>query len=244
MSNKRFLAAPLFAALALSAVEGAATQMVAVSADIVEIGGSVNNEFGFKWNEILEFGESSIPGIIKTGEFQRRTQLAVTLRMLQSEGKAQLLANPKIIAKSGTQAQFNVGGKIPYPVVNAQQVSTEFKDYGVVLNVAPTVLEGDKKDVINVHVQIQVSNPDFSNAVTVGNTAVPSLISRSAETEVELKNGDTIVIGGLKQSKKNVAKSRIPFLGRIPLLGWFFTTSNTREEQSSLFLFLTIEIVK
>lgn len=232
-------------ACAFTPGRAAATQLVAVSADIVEISGSLNNEFGFKWNEILEFGEKSVPGLIKTGEFQRKTALAVTLRALQTEGKAQLLANPKIITKSGTQAQFNVGGKIPYPVVNAQQVSTEFKDYGVVLNIAPTVLEDkDKKDTINVHVQIQVSNPDFSQAVVVGNTSVPSLVSRSAETEVELKNGDTIVIGGLKQSKKNVSKSRVPFFGRIPLLGAFFTTSNVREEQSSLFLFLTIEILK
>lgn len=222
-----------------------ATQMVAVSADIVEISGSSSLEFGFRWNEILEFGEKSVPGIIKTGDFQRKTALATTFRALQSEGKAQLLANPKIVAKSGTQAQFNVGGKIPYPVVNAQQVSTEFKDYGVVLNVAPTVLEDkDKKDLINVHVQVQVSNPDFGNSITVGNTAVPSLVSRSAETEVELRDGDTIVIGGLKQSKKSIAKSGIPFLRRIPLIGFLFGNFTTKEEQSSLFLFLTIEIVK
>ena len=238
----RFLAA---CALSLSAARAYATPMVAVSADIVEISGSKENNFGFSWNQLLEFNEAHVAGIIKTGDFQRKTALDVTLRALETEGKAQLLANPKILAKSGTQAQFNVGGKIPYPVVNAQQVSTEFKDYGVVLNIAPTVLDqADKKDMINVHVQIQVSNPDFSQVVVVGNTSVPSLVSRSAETEVELKNGDTIVIGGLKQSKKNVAKSRIPFFGRIPLLGGLFTTTDITESQSTLFLFLTIDLVK
>src|SRR5438094_642080 len=115
--NPWFLAAiALACALVLSAVEARATQMVAVSADIVEISGSKETNIGFKWNELLDVGEGHIPGIIKTGDFQRKTALDVTLRALETEGKAQLLANPKIIAKSGTQAQFNVGGKIPYPV--------------------------------------------------------------------------------------------------------------------------------
>lgn len=233
--------------LALAAAAGPAfaadSEMVAVSADIVEINGSVDTAVGFRWNDLLEFGEGSIPGIIRAGEFQRKTALTTTLRLLQTEGKAQLLSNPKIIAKSGTQARFLVGGEQPFPVVNAQGTGVEFKKFGVQLNVAPTILE-DKKDTIHVQIQLAVSNPDFSKGVVVGNTSVPSLISREAETEVEIKNGETIVIGGLKSSSKNATKARVPVLGRIPLIGYFFTSSNVIEQQSSLFLFVTLEIVK
>jgi len=223
-----------------------AAELVAVSADVIEIGDNVQKETGLAWNELLEFGEVSVPGIIKVGEIQRKTALSSTLRLLQSEGKAQLLANPKILVKSGSPgAQFRVGGEIPYPVVNAQQVSTEFKKFGVVLNVAATILEEkEKKDMVNVHVQVSVSAPDEALSVQVGNTKVPGMTAREMETEVELKNGDTLVIGGLKQSRKGVSKKRVPFLGRIPLLGLLFTSTIVNETRTNLFLFLTLEIVK
>lgn len=237
------LAAGLAFGLAAAAAAQEGPQMVAVSADIVEITGSLDTDVGFKWNELLEFGETSIPGLIRVGEFERKTALNATLRALQTEGKAQLLSNPKIITKSGTQARFLVGGEIPYPVVNVQGTGVEPKKFGVQLNVAPTILD-DKKDTVHVQIQLAVSEPNFSRAIVVGNTAVPSLNSRETETEVELKTGETIVIGGLKSTSKNTAKSRVPFLGRIPLLGFLFTTNRVIEEQRSLFLFLTVEIIK
>jgi type II secretory pathway component GspD/PulD (secretin) len=80
--------------------------------------------------------------------------------------------------------------------------------------------------------------------VQVGNTAVPSIVTRQIQTAVEIKSGETLVIGGLKSSTKNIAKSKVPFLGSIPILGLLFTTTTTVEEQKSLFLFITMEIVK
>ncbi|MBI4345223.1 MAG: type IV pilus secretin PilQ, partial [Elusimicrobia bacterium] len=71
-----------------------------------------------------------------------------------------------------------------------------------------------------------------------------SITTRQVQTEVEIKSGETLVIGGLKSSAKNVSKSRIPFIGRIPVLGALFTTTSVIEEQKSLFLFVTFEIVK
>ncbi|HOI41441.1 MAG TPA: hypothetical protein PK523_00715, partial [Elusimicrobiales bacterium] len=88
-----FLASPALAQKA---------EMVAVSADIVEISGSIQKTRGFSWSQLFEFGEKSVPGIIRLGEFERKTQLSTSLKLLETEGKAQLLSNPKVIAKSGS----------------------------------------------------------------------------------------------------------------------------------------------
>lgn len=221
--------------------------MIAVSADVVEISGSVSKDLGFSWAPFttgINFAEKSpIPGLIKIGDFERLTQLQTSLKMLETEGKAQLLSNPKVITKNQTQANFVVGGDQPYPVTNNQGVGVEFKKFGVILNILP-VVNPNKKDYIDAQLQLEVSNPDFSRPVTVGNTTVPSIITRQIQTEVEIKSGETIVIGGLKSSTKNVAKTRIPFIGRIPILGALFTTTSVTEEQQSLFLFVTFEIVQ
>lgn len=221
--------------------------MIAVSADIVEISGSVDRQVGFSWAPFttgIDFAEKTpIPGIIKFGDFERLTQLRTSLKMLETEGKAQLLSNPKVITKSATQANFVVGGDQPYPVTNNQGVGVEFKKFGVILNILP-VVNPNKKDFIDAQLQLEVSNPDFSKPVTVGNTTVPSIVTRQVQTEVEIKSGETLVIGGLKSSNKNVSKTRVPFLGRIPVLGVLFTTTQVTEEQKSLFLFVTFEIVK
>ena len=221
--------------------------MVAVSADVVEISGSVSKDIGFSWAPFttgINFAEKTpIPGIIKVGNFERLTQMQTSLKMLETEGKAQLLSNPKVITKNAVQANFVVGGDQPYPVTNNQGVGVEFKKFGVILNILP-VVNPNKKDYIDAQLQLEVSNPDFSKPVTVGNTTVPAIVTRQIQTEVEIKSGETIVIGGLKSSSKNATKTRIPFLGYIPVLGKLFTTTSVIEEQKSLFLFVTLEIVE
>ena len=78
----------------------------------------------------------------------------------------------------------------------------------------------------------------------MGNTSVPSFVTRQIQTSVEVKSGETLVLGGLKSSTKNVTKTRVPYIGRIPLLGLLFTSSDVVETQDSLFIFITMEIVK
>ena len=160
-----------------------------------------------------------------------------------NSGTAKPRSNPKIIAKSGTQANITIGGEIPIPYTNAQGVGADFKKYGVVLSVLPFIVP-DKKDTINVQIQMEVSNVDYAKPVVVSGTTIPSIVTRQLTTEVELKSGETLVIGGLKNSTKSVSKSRVPFLGKIPLLGALFRTTQVMELQSSLFLFVTLDIVK
>ncbi len=234
----------LLSALALPALAGAETsQMVAVSADIVEISGSIQKTRGFSWNQFFDFSEKTIPGIITMGDFERKTQLSASLKLLETEGKAQMLSNPKIITKSGTQANITVGGEIPVPYSNNQGVGAEFKKFGVILNILPVILT-EKKDTVDVQVQLEVSNPDYSRPVVASGTTIPSMITRQISTEVEIKSGETLVIGGLKRSSRNVTRNRVPILGSLPLIGALFSSSDIVEEQSSLFLFVTFDIIK
>ena len=237
----------LVCALAASASAQPEDSLIAVSADIVEISGSVQRDIGFAWTPFqagIAFAEKTIPGIYHVGDFARNTALQTTLKMLETEGKAQLLSNPKVVVQAQSQANFVVGGEVPYPSANGNgTVTADFKKFGVILNIVP-VINPNKKDTIRAELQLEVSNVDFSKTVQVGNTAVPSIVTRQIQTAVEIKSGETLVIGGLKSSSKNVSKSKVPFLGSIPILGLLFTTSTVVEEQKSLFLFITMEIVK
>ncbi len=219
------------------------SQMVAVSADIVEISGSIQKTKGFSWNQFFDFSEKSIPGILTIGDFERKTQLSTSLKLLETEGKAQLLSNPKVVTKSGTQANFTVGGEVPIPYSNNQGVGAEFKKYGVILQVLPTIIP-DKKDTVDVQIALEVSNADYSKTVVVSGTSIPSMTTRQIQTEVELKSGETLVIGGLKRSTRNVSRNKVPILGSIPLIGALFSYKDVVEEQGSLFLFVTFEIIK
>jgi pilus assembly protein CpaC len=221
--------------------------LVAISADIVEISGSDSTTMGLTWGSFssgINFAEKSIPGLIKIGDFARTTALQASLQLLETEGKAQTLSNPKVIVQAQSQANFVVGGEQPYPVTGATgSVGVELKKYGVILNVMP-VINPNKKDTIRAELQLEVSAPDFSKTVQVGNTAVPSFDTRQIQTSVEVKSGETLVLGGLKSSTKNVTTTRIPYLGRIPILGLLFTSKNVVATQTSLFIFITMEIVK
>ncbi|MBO4675234.1 MAG: type II and III secretion system protein [Elusimicrobiaceae bacterium] len=219
------------------------TRLVAVSADVVEISGTLQTIKGFSWNQLFDFEEAAIPGILSLGEFERKTAVATRLRLMETEGRAQILSNPKIVTSSGSNAKITVGGKVPIPVVNNQGVGSQLEDYGILLNVLPTIIP-ERNNIIDVQLQLAVSSVDYSRTVVIGTAAAPSFINREVETHVELNSGETLVIGGLKSSSRNVAEDRVPFLGRIPLLGLLFKSKDVTEEQRSLFLFVTVEIVE
>jgi len=250
MKNKRTILKVLtltITALTVAGVcamaDGKKTDLVAVSADIVEISGSLSTSKGFAWNQLLDFSESQIPGIFSIGEFERKSLLSTRLNLLETEGKAQILSNPKVIAKSNTSANFSAGGEIPYPVVSNNSAGVELKPYGVRLDVLPTIIP-ERGKIIVVQLELELSAPDYSSPVVINGSSVPSLTKRFLRTEVELNSGETLVIGGLKSSSRNVAENRVPILGKIPLIGELFKNKTVKEEERSLFLFVTVEIVE
>ena len=249
MNRQLWTALALLAALGTKAAAQPEDSLIAVSADIVEIAGSYEKDLGFAWTPFqagVNFAEKAIPAgaIFQIGDFARTTQLNTSLKLLETEGKAQLLSNPKVIVIAGSQAHILVGGKEPYPTANGNgTVTTDMQPFGVKMDIVPQI-NPNKKDTIRAELALEISNLDFSKTVQVGNTAVPSIVSREMQTSVEVKSGETLVLGGLKSSQKNSSKSRIPFLGSIPFIGVLFTQTTVTETQESLFLFITMEIVK
>ncbi len=248
MINMKFITkVSLAALLGLVLLPGFAqakkTRLVAVSADVVEISGTSQNVKGFNWNQLFDFEEATIPGILSLGEFERKTAVTTRLRLMETEGRAQVLSNPKVVTSTGNAAKISVGGKIPIPVVNNQGVGSQLEEYGILLNVLPTIIP-ERNNIIDLQVQLQVSTVDYSRTVVIGTASAPSFTNREVETHVELNSGETLVIGGLKSSARNVAEDRVPFLGRLPLLGLLFKTKDVTEEQRSLFLFITVEVVE
>ncbi len=225
-----------------------ATPLIEISADLVEISGSVDNELGVSWPPLqsgINFAEKAIPtGIFTIGDFARQTALQASLTMLTTEGKAQTLSNPSVVVQAGSQADFKVGTQIPYPVVGATgSIGSEFKDVLTMLDVKP-ILDPNKKGNIVAAIFVTNKTPDYSHTVQVGNTSVPTVTDREIKSTVEVKSGDTIVIGGLKSSIKSTSTARVPFLGSIPILGWLFTHKSITESEDSLYLFITMKIVK
>lgn len=154
--------------------------------------------------------------------------LQTTWRALEQDGEIRTLANPTLVARSGEKAHFLAGGEFPIPIASGQgtlgqvTVTIEWKEFGVKVDFTPTVMDDGR---ISLHVETEVSQIDFTNPLAISGFTVPTIIARRTGTTVEMNSGEYLVIGGLKQEEKTKIVKRIPVLGHIPLLGFFFSTT-------------------
>ncbi len=165
---------------------------------------------------------------------------------LQTQGIAQVLAEPNLMAMDGRQASFLAGGQYPYPMVQgtsaggAGAVTIMFKEYGVRLNFIPTITP---RNTIRLQVAPEVSTLDFANAVTLSGFTVPAITTRRINTEVELADSQTLVLGGLLDNRETETFEKIPFIGDIPVLGKFFQSKSINRTNTELIVMVTPEIV-
>lgn len=159
----------------------------------------------------------------------------VTLQALINEGKARILSRPSITTMSGKTANILIGGRIPIPVSDGNgNVSIDWHEYGVKLNIEPVV---DSEDKITSKVHAEVSTLDYSHGVKIDPFSVPGIATREAESEVNVRSGMTMAIGGLINSEDAKIVSKIPLLGDLPIIGRFFRhTSNTRDKRELIIL--------
>ncbi len=166
----------------------------------------------------------------------------VLINALEQKGMARSLAEPNLVALSGDTASFLAGGEFPVPVPGALgQVSIEYKRYGVGLAFTPTVL-GD--GLINMKIEPEVSQLDTSHPVQVAGISVPPLIVRRASTTVELRDGQSFVIGGLLQSDGRTAAKQLPWLGDVPVLGALFSSKAYQKQETDLAIIVTPRLVR
>jgi pilus assembly protein CpaC len=138
---------------------------------------------------------------------------------------------------SGDTASFLAGGQIPFPVAQGEgQISVEFKDFGVLLAVTPTVLSADR---VSLRLRPEVSEPSWAYGIRDDDLEVPGFIVRRAETTIELASGQSFVIGGLLQSNLEQTVEKIPFLGDIPILGALARSQSFQRGETELLIIAT-----
>lgn len=167
----------------------------------------------------------------------------VLINALEQKGIARSLAEPNLVALSGDTASFLAGGEYPIPVAgNYGQVTVTYKKYGVGLAFTPTVLN---HGLINMKIMPEVSQIDTTHQVAVSNNvSVPALIVRRASTTVELRDGQSFVIGGLLQTENHNQIEQLPWLGSVPVLGALFSSKSYQKNQTDLAIIVTPRIVR
>jgi len=193
-------------------------------------------------------------GLVNTGSFMKTsvldlTSLKIALRALISRSEARFLGKPKILTLNNKSAIIEISAQeaTNFEVSQAGasggtslQVSGVHREKtGLVLRVTPQV---NKEGYITMLVQ-----PSFTDiqeaSISVSSNRVFNPIKRSASTLVRIKNGQTLVLGGLLRSTESKVVRKVPFFGYIPIVGWLFTSSSTRRVNSDLVIFITPTIV-
>jgi pilus assembly protein CpaC len=149
------------------------------------------------------------------------------------------------MALNGKEASFLAGGEFPFPVIQGTQqgssVTIIFKEFGVRLNFTPTILPDG---AIRLKVRPEVSSLDFANGLNVGGFLVPALSTRRAETEVELRDGQSFAIAGLMDNRLSETGTKVPGLANIPILGYFFRSRGQNKSNTELLVTVTPRLVQ
>lgn len=176
--------------------------------------------------------------------FRPDINLGATIKALQNRNVLQILAEPNLMAVDGQPATFHAGGEFPYPVpqsgVGVSTITIQFKPFGVRLGFTANITADD---VIHLKVAPEVSTLDFANAIRVSGFVIPAISTRSSETEVELKSGQTFGIAGLIDNRTTAIMSKIPGIGDIPILGQLFRSRSVNHQNTELLVLVTPVIV-
>src|SRR5262245_43556404 len=248
-------------------------QQVMLEVRFIEISRTAGRELGFQWNRFgdrsitnignrvnannLPISAASIAGETAAGvlsgaspfglliarQVANGVKADVLINAVEEKGIASSLEVPHLGALSDDTASFLAGGEYPIPVSGSfGQVTVDYKKYGVGLAFTPTVLG---HGVINMKIEPEVSQIDTNHKISVSNgVAVPALVVRRASTTVELRDGQSFVIGGLLQSDNKNAIDQLPWLGSIPVLGALFSSKSYQKNETDLAIIVTPHLVR
>ncbi len=167
-------------------------------------------------------------------------QYSATLEALVTNGKAEVLSRPNIVTLQGQEAVINIGGEVPVPKVSTTNstvtTSIEYRPAGIILKCRPMV---NQDGYITSRIHTEVSSPQYVEEMNAY-----SFQKRSADTTVRLKDGETMVIGGLISSEEIKSMSKVPFLGDIPILGNLFKSIHTSKNNSEIFIILKASVIR
>lgn len=239
---------------------------VSLRVRIAEMSRTLTRELGIDWQATAQLGKYAAIGLATNNPLAFSTVAASTLSggyNFNSPGKqldlngvidalsedqlVHVLAEPNLTAMSGEPASFLVGGEFPIPVsAYNDQVTVDFKQYGISLSFVPTVLSNGR---INLHVRPEVSELTTEGAVQIGvgnnnSIQIPALTVRRADTTVELGSGQSFAIAGLLQENTSLTGLGLPFLGDLPILGALFRSDSFQRGETELVIVVTPYIVR
>jgi len=245
----------------------AASTQVNLRVQVAEVSRNTTKNFGFNWGSLFNNGTIAI-GLLTGrapatafGNFTRDTSLnnldsigagyqssggsvniSGLIDALEDEGLVTILAEPNLTAISGKTANFLAGGEFPIPIAQGnQEISIEFKRFGVSVDFTPIVLDSNR---LSIEVRSEVSELTNVGSVVIDSIQIPALAIRRAETTVELASGQSFAIAGLLQNNGTNQIQQLPWLGDIPVLGALFRSTNYQRNESELVIIVTPYIVQ
>ncbi|WP_324095487.1 type II and III secretion system protein family protein [Candidatus Binatus sp.] len=168
-------------------------------------------------------------------------QLQGFFQYLENHQLAKILAQPHLLANSGEEAKFLSGGEIPIVIAQALNTSVVFKQFGTSVEFVPTVVG---RNDIELLVKPEVSEPDYAHGVQLFGFSVPAFVTRRAETLVQMKDNQTLIIAGLILHEKKTQIEKVPYLGDVPYLGGLFRNTNYSNTETDLVMSVTPQIVQ
>ena len=236
-------------------------EQVSLEAQVMSINKTDSKNLGIEWEwskapqsyeeytaekitRASSFNKGTTGGIISFGRNPEGLPFefyyAAKINALINNGKANILSKPKITTINGKEATINIGGEVPIPTLTVSDKTTtttyEYKETGIILKYTPRV---NDDGYITAKIHTEVSTPTYD-----ADAKAYRFNKRSADTQVRLKDGETMVIGGLIGSDESKVMSKIPFLGDLPILGRFFSNVNNSKNESEVIIFVTARIVK
>jgi pilus assembly protein CpaC len=225
-------------------------RMILTEVDFVEIQRTGNDFVGFNWPTDITGGAEAAYSDTVTLVGQSPDSRQITFNVLGetkfrlggsfNAGYARTLARPKLVCASGGEASFLAGGEIPIPMVTANTVAVEFKEFGVRLTIKPT---SDSAGNIQSAIEAEVSAVDESLRIVTQDISVPGFKVNRAKTNVTVRHGETIVLSGLFNNVEQKSVAKMPLLGQIPILGELFKSRDFQDARSELVVFVTPRIV-
>ncbi len=239
-------------------VEG--SQQVNLRVQVAEVSRSVTKQLGVNWENIINtdnfsFGLGAGRDFLSGGTLTRvddattgllgfndgQTSINAAIDALEEEGLITVLAEPNLTALSGESASFLAGGEFPVPVPGDDgTVSIEYKEFGVSLEFTPNIVGNNR---INLKVKPEVSQLSSTSALNIGGFFIQSLLTRRAETTVELASGQSFVLGGLLNNDTDNNIQKTPLLGDLPIIGALFRSTSFQKNETELVIIVTPYLV-
>ncbi|HYR39106.1 MAG TPA: AMIN domain-containing protein [Methylomirabilota bacterium] len=222
------------------------SQLFPISATTgLPLGGNVVN---LPFGGLPNASNAGVPaGGISFGFVSNNFNINLALQALASQGKTRTLARPEIVTVENNKAAVSLGEEIPYATVSSAGTQIQFKEAVLKLEVTPTVLRekvGDKT-ITKIKMIVVVENNSRGDTITpAAGVAVPIINRRKAETQVLIKEGDRLVIGGVTQGTVSTTVRKVPLFGDIPIFGWLFKQKENNETGRELVVFVTPSIVQ